>query len=183
MPKPVYSTLLSCLHDETAPVGNLGRGTHYSIFRSAEWMDVSRQPLALPEVHDFAVIWDEDHDTRVIPVVEAMYMDGLLSPVQFVGERKGSLTVIVASRFCFDSRTNIETYTKQLQQSCDHSNDGDYWPVEVGVFDRTPGSPDKNEFHGLIMADEHRVLTYLRNLDSLWSLGTKPYMGGTRALA
>lgn len=182
MPTPVYSTLLSCIHDETAPVGSLGRGTHYSILRSTEWLDVVRQPLAVPEVHDFAVIWDEDHDTRVIPVVEAIYMAGLLSPVQFVGERKGNLTVIVAAKFYFDSRTDIKGYTKQLQQLCDGSSDGDYWPVEIGMFDRCPGSPHQNEFHGLIMADAHRVLTYLRNLDSLWSLGTKPYQARTRVL-
>jgi hypothetical protein len=182
MPTPVYSTLLSCLHDEPAPVGSLGRGTHYSIFRSAEWMDASLQPLALPEVHDFAVIWDEDHDTRVIPVVEAIYMAGLLSPVLFVGERKGSLTVIVDSILYSDNRSNTETYAEELQQSCDCSVHPDYWAVEVCMFDRTPSSTYQDA-RALINANEHRVLTYLRNLDSLWSLGAKPYMATTHAQA
>lgn len=57
---PAYSRLFSCLHDEASPVGNLGRGTHFSIFRSVEWLDVERQPLARPQIHDFAVIWDEN---------------------------------------------------------------------------------------------------------------------------
>jgi hypothetical protein len=166
---------MSCLYDEAQPIGNLGRGTHYSVFRSVEWLNVTRRPLAQPEVHDFAVVWDEDHDTRVIPVVEAIYMAGLLSPVQFVGERKGNLTVIVAARFYFDLQTDIRAYTKQLQQICEQSSGGDYWPVEVGMFDRSPGSPHQTELHGLIMAEEHRAITYLRNVDSLWSLGTKPY--------
>ena len=43
-----YSKLFSCLYDEAEPVGSLGRGTHYSIFRSVEWLDVTRRPLALP---------------------------------------------------------------------------------------------------------------------------------------
>lgn len=175
MSKPIYSTLLACLHDETEAIGCLGRGTHYSVFRTAEWLNVVRQPLALPEVHDFAVIWDEDHDTRVIPVVEAIYMAGLLSPVQFIGERKGNLTVIVAAKFYFYSRADIAAYTKQLGQISEQTSGGDYWPVEVGMFDRSPGSPHQTDLHGLIMVDEHRVLTYLRNIDSLWSLGTKPY--------
>jgi hypothetical protein len=42
------------------------------------------------------VIWDEDHDERVIGVVERMYFAGLLHPVLFVGERKGSLTVVLS---------------------------------------------------------------------------------------
>src|SRR5688572_1906398 len=80
----VYSKLFACLYDEPAPVGNLGRGTHYSVMRSVEWLDVVRRPLPLPEIHDFAVIWDEDHDSRVIEAVERIYMAGLLSPIQFI---------------------------------------------------------------------------------------------------
>ena len=45
---PQYSTLFSCLYDEPDPVGQLGRGTHYSVMRSVEWLDVTRRPLALP---------------------------------------------------------------------------------------------------------------------------------------
>ncbi|WP_253073410.1 hypothetical protein [Sodalis ligni] len=96
-----YSTLLSCLYDEQQPIGNLGRGTHYSIFRTVEWLDVNRTPVNLPQLHDFSVIWDEDHDERVINVIENIYMAGLLSPIQFIGERKGTLTVIVAAKFYY----------------------------------------------------------------------------------
>lgn len=98
---PAYSHLFSCIYDEAEPIGRIGRGTHYSIFRAAEWHDVMRRPLPVAQVHDFAVVWDEDHDTRVIEVVEKLYMKSLLSPVQFIGERKGSLNVIVAAKFYF----------------------------------------------------------------------------------
>lgn len=174
---PVYSTLFSCLYDDPEPVGQLGRGAHYSVFRSVEWLDVVRKPLALPQVHDFAVIWDEDHDTRVIDVIESIYMAGLLSPIQFIGERKGTLTVIVAAKFYFaHSQANLDAYIGQLNDISGKPSHGDSWPTEVGMFDRSPGSPHQTELHGLIAAEEHRVITYLRNIDSLWSLGTKAFV-------
>ncbi len=39
---PPYSNLLSCLYDESEPVGRLGSGAHYSVFRSVEWL---KEPL------------------------------------------------------------------------------------------------------------------------------------------
>lgn len=177
MTLPVYSTLFSCIYDEPAPIGHLGRGTHYSVFRSVEWLDVCREPAELPQVHDFSIIWDEDHDTRIIEIVEAIYMAGLLSPIQFIGERKGTLTIIVAAKFYFcGSDDSLESYKRQLQSICDNSNHGDWWPVEIGLFDRSPGSPHQTDLGGLINDNEHRVITYVRNIDSLWGLGTRPYL-------
>ena len=177
MNTPAYSSLFACLHDEPAPVGYLGRGTHYSVFRSVEWLDVVRAPLRLPQIHDFAVIWDEDHDTRVIEVLEGIYMAGLLSPIQFIGERKGTLTVIVAAKFYYaDREASLDEYIRRLNDISANTSNRDSWPAEVGMFDRSPGSPHQTEVRGLISADEHRVIIYLRNIDSLWSLGTKDYV-------
>jgi hypothetical protein len=174
---PTYSNLFACLYDEPNPVGQLGRGAHYSVFRSVEWLDVVRTPLAVPQIHDFAVIWDEDHDTRVIDAIEEIYMAGLLSPVQFIGERKGNLSVIVAAKFYWaHSQATLNAYIQQLNKISSSLNHGDNWQTEVGMFDRTPGEPHQTDLHGLIMADEHRVITYVRNIDSLWSLGTKPFV-------
>lgn len=176
MQLPTYSTLFSCLYDEPSPIGHLGRGTHYSVFRSVEWLDVTRTPVPLPQIHDFSVIWDEDHDTRIIETIEAIYMAGLLSPIQFIGERKGTLTIIVAARFYFwGNDAEFKSYERQLQKICQNPSHGDSWELEVGMFDRSPGSPHQTELHGLISAEEHRVITYLRNIDSLWGLGTKPF--------
>lgn len=171
---PTYSPLFSCLYDEPEPIGNLGRGAHYSVFRSVEWLDVIRAPLATAQIHDFAVIWDEDHDKRIIPVIEQIYLAGLLSPIQFIGERKGILTIIVAAKFYF-AHDDQATYIRQLTDIALNSAHGDSWSCDVGMFDRSPGSPHQTEVHGLIMAEEHRVITYLRNIDSLWSLGTKSF--------
>ena len=172
-----YSTYFSCLHDEADPVGHLGRGTHYSIMRSVEWLDVCRTPLPLPQVHDFAVVWDEDHDARVIQVVERMYMAGLLSPVQFIGERKAMLAVIVAAKFRFHGeQAEFKSYTAQVEEIC-QSVDGDHWTVEIGMFDRTDTWPPlQTETAGIIADSEQQVVTYMQNINNLWNLGTKRYV-------
>ncbi|QQR39463.1 hypothetical protein [Devosia rhizoryzae] len=172
---PVYSTLFSCLHDEPDFVGSLGRGTHYSVLRSVEWLDVIREPLLTPQIHDFAVIWDEDHDTRVISAIERIYMAGLLSPVQFVGERKGLLSVILASRFFFHGDGGaLEQYRKAVSEIA--SNLGfDSWTSEIGTFDRQLGSPHQTDPVGIINDTDEKVETYLRNIDNLWGLGTRNF--------
>ena len=170
-----YSKLFTCLYDEPAPVGTLGRGTHYSVFRSVEWLDVTRHTLAHPEIHDFAVLWDEDHDERVIEAVERIYMAGLLSPVQFIGERKGSLTAVVAAKFYFvGSEAETEAYRRAIEAITQGLDDS--WPAQLGLFDRQPGSSHQSFFEGLINDNDHRVGLYLANIDSLWALGTKPYL-------
>ena len=92
----MYSQFFETLHDETHPVGSLGRGTHYSVFRAVTWHDTFLNPLPKAEFLNFAVIWDEDHDTRVVKVVHTLCFEGLLAPVRLIGERKGRLTVLVA---------------------------------------------------------------------------------------
>jgi hypothetical protein len=177
---PVYSSLFSCLYDEPSPVGHLGRGTHYSVLRSIEWLDVIRSPLAAPQVHDFAVIWDEDHDLRVIKAIEAIYMSGLLSPVQFIGERKGVLTVIVAARYYFHGAESvIADYGESIRKiAANISIIGDSWSSDIGSFDRVQLGEHQCITHGIINDSDFRILTYLRNIDSLWNLGTKDYFPG-----
>lgn len=171
---PQYSNLFTCLHDESGPVGSLGRGTHYSVFRAVEWLDVTRRPLVLPQIHDFAVIWDEDHDTRIIDAIEQIYMAGLLSPVQFIGERKGGLTALVAARFYFaGSEADTEAYRKAVEAIT--QNLPDSWCADVGSFDRIPGSAHQCDYQGIINDQEHKVGIYLANIDSLWRLGTYDY--------
>ncbi|QQR39462.1 hypothetical protein [Devosia rhizoryzae] len=176
---PQYSKLFTCLYDEPNPVGSIGRGTHYSVFRSVEWLDVTRRALALPQVHDFKVVWDEDHDTRVIEAIEQIYMAGLLSPVQFFGERKGTLTAIVAARFYFHgSEVDTENYRSAITRIAQDLPDP--WTAKLGSFDRSPGSPHQCIYEGIIGDSEHRVGLYLANLDSLWQLGTRDYRPAIR---
>jgi hypothetical protein len=176
---PAYSHLISCIHDEPEPIGSIGRGTHYSVFRAAEWHDVMRRPLTKAQVHDFAVIWDEDHDTRVIEAVEKLYMKSLLSPVQFIGERKGSLSIIVAAKFFFGV-SNAERDAYRLAVRAEASliwNDS--WSVEIGSFDRSE-LDDRIDTISIIQEhNDFKVKTYLRNIDALWGLGTRDYVPPT----
>ena len=102
-----YSDYFHTLHDETQPVGNLGRGTHYSVLRYASWHDVELKRLDQPVTHDFSVIWDEDHDTRIISAIEKIFEAGLLAPIQFIGERKAFLSIVLAARFRYSGENDL----------------------------------------------------------------------------
>lgn len=176
-----YSQIFSCLYDEAGPVGHIGRGTHYSVFRVAEWRDVTRTPLMAAQIHDFAVIWDEDHDDRVIAVAERLYVNGLFSPVQFIGERKGMLTIIVAARFRWSGTdADWKSWCGQVSKLCSDVG-GDSWTVDFGGFDKCVDSPQQTQPEGIISDREDRVIVYLRNIDNLWNLGTWAFKD--RALA
>src|SRR3984893_19514823 len=80
-----YSPFFKTLHDETHPVGHFGRGTHYSVLQVPIWQDQWLNPLPLGSLLDFAVIWDEDHDERVIEVIENNYISGRLALPSVIG--------------------------------------------------------------------------------------------------
>jgi hypothetical protein len=161
-----YSPFFQTLHDETRPVGHLGRGTHYSVLRVPIWQDEWLNPLAQGLLLDFAVIWDEDHDERVVEVVEALYFGGLLSPVRFIGERKGSLSVLIEDRTVQAwNETALRNYRETVGEIGQTLEDP--WPVTV---DQIFGHD-----HSIIHAASADVATYLRNIQLLWQLGPKPH--------
>jgi hypothetical protein len=170
-----YSQLFSCLYDQSEPVGTLGRGTHYSVFRTVTSLDKDLMPLDRPKLHDFAVIWDEDHDERVIPVVEGLLMQGLLAPVLFIGERKGTLNVIVDDALFTANSANIEAYVEAVDKVCQANSDGDYWSTGVVTLERTPLGLDGPDLGAIVHDEDWRVLTYLRSIDVLWKLGIKAH--------
>ena len=166
-----YSEFLYCMHDECTAYGSIGRGCHYSIFSVPEWMDVKGARTDVARMHRFAVIWDEDHDTRVIEAIEQIYRAGLLFPVTFVGERKGTLNLIFSSEFVSNlpasdieqCKANIAHITENLP---------DYWPCYFGVFESSssPAKSSIDDFTGLINDTTPRVGSYLQNIANLWSL-------------
>ncbi len=171
-----YSSLFSCIYDEPAPVGQLGRGTHYSIFRCVEWFDVIRKQVPQGQLHHFAVIWDEDHDKRIIPIVERLYLAGLLSPVQFIGENKGCITIILAAKFAFAGSTADSKLYENLVREQVGMDTTDSWEVRFGMFDRARpvnGVDHQCDLQGLIAEDNHIAIAYLRVIDKMWTLGTK----------
>ena len=157
-----YSPFLQTIYDQSEPVGSLGRGTHYSILRALNWRTVEGAALEAAVYRDFSIIWDEDHDHRVIASIEAMYAHGLLFPVLFIGERKGGLSVVVDPNF---PRSEAwQTYQQRVEELT--QNLPDAWGSDVTVF----GDADAS----LINDSPERVSLYLSNIQMLWSLGNKP---------
>lgn len=159
-----YSPFFQTLHDEVKPVGHLGRGTHYSVLRVPIWQDEWLNPLRHGVLLDFAVLWDEDHDERVIEVVESLYFGGLLAPVRFIGERKGSLSVLI------DAKTAEAWDEVTLRNYGDAVSD-----IAQGLEDPWPATVDQvaGRNHSIIHAAPDDVATYLKHIHLLWQLGAK----------
>lgn len=167
-----YSTLFSCLHDERHPVGTLGRGTHHSIFRCPQWRDFPTI-LDAPLVQDFCVVWDEDHDERIIRVIERIYMADLLSPVMFIGERKGGLTVILRESVL--ERVSEDAYQEYVEKLVELADDlDDPWGCSVGTFSYS-NEPVIDAMSTIVNDDPSRVGKYLIGIHASWVLGLKPF--------
>ena len=170
-----YSHLLGCIYDEPEEYGHLGRGTHYSVFRTVAWRDNKLDAIENACCQDISVIWDEDHDDRIIPCIEKLMLAGLLSPVVFIGERKGSLTLIVDSEFIASKgQSGLDSYKRSIQAIA-NDLDGDVWDVRLGHYYRSSkdGFAETVDDAGIINASKQKVATYLQNIDNLWTLGLK----------
>ena len=166
---PIYSTLFSTLYDEDKPVGNLGRGTHYSILRVAQPLNHLNKRQKQIQAQDLCVVWDEDHDTRIIEVIEELYLQNLLAPIIFIGERKGCVTVLVH----IDFRKNdllFEKFEQQLSHITSSLNDP--WTLTIETFEAPPWERLQSV---MIHDNSEKVKTYLDNISNLWDLGLKDY--------
>lgn len=169
---PVYSQFIACLYDQAEPVGDLGRGTHYSIFRSIEWRELDGDFRDSGRFHDFAVIWDEDHDTRIIRLVEHLHTHGLLWPVVFIGERKGMVTVLLWQDV--DPAIERSDWYDVVKDLAQNGIESDVWNADFGAFHRDPGQHQRLTDPGGIINDESElVAAYLQAIDLLWQLGEK----------
>jgi hypothetical protein len=97
-----YSDFFRTIHDETSPAGYLGRGTHYSVLRTVVFHDPVGKPLPEGQFANFAVVWDRDHDVRVIEPILEIYRRGLLSSFVAFGEHKGLFTAILSNKLSPD---------------------------------------------------------------------------------
>lgn len=159
-----YSPFFHTLYDEPPPVGDVAGPANYSVLRAPIWHDDSLNPLPHGDLLDFAVIWDEDHDVRVITALEEMYFGGLLSPVRFIGERGGRLTVLLAAR-------TLETWTGSMlldyRAAVSRLSHGlaEPWPSTVDeIFGRD---------HSIMEGTVEEVDTYLDDIVLQWQLGRK----------
>ena len=168
-PYSAYSTLFHTIYDEQQPVGYLGRGAHYSVIRAVQWRDSAGTQLAKPSLQDIAIVWDEDHDIRVIEVVGKFYLENILWPVLFVGERKGNLSVIMDSAIVNKSPHQAKQIEEQMASIVDDL-ESDCWGCDVSFFDTATQTFDAPM--EIIQDSDERVGVYLKNIYSLWCLGT-----------
>jgi hypothetical protein len=167
-----YSSFFHCLFDQPLPPGRPYGA--YSVFRAIDSRDVEQRPAALPHVHDFAVIWDEDHDARIIPVIEEMLMAGILPGVQFLGEHKGQLTIVLAARTYW--KIDTEIFARRIERLTRAAPDS--WSVRVGMYDHSPGNLRQGhqcDFQSLIGLGEEAEHAFLYTIDTMWNLGTKSW--------
>ena len=156
-----YSEFFQTLHDEIPPYRIFGRGTHYSILRAVVFGDSEGNMLGNARFQDFAVIWDEDHDERVIEPIEKIYLAGLLPNFCMIGERKGGFTAIVAGDV-----PRRELLLSRLTAITNSLGSGDSWPSEIVDLDA--------QSNPIIGADDAKVSLYLSNIMMLWQLCVKP---------
>lgn len=167
-----YSNIFNCLHDEYHT--NLPFYFHYSVFRSFEYKDVCNYLTTKPLVHDFAVIWDVDHDERIIKVIENLYLAGLLSPIQFIGEHKGFLTIIVAAISIY-GMDDFDNYKKEVKLAA-YKNFDDDWHINWGKFDRHDRNYDsmhQTDLASIMGIEQNIEHTHILNIDDKWKIGTK----------
>lgn len=165
-----YSPFFHTLHDEKEPYGSIGRGVHYSVLSAPQWFDHERKLMdgGKARIQRFAILWDEDHDTRVIDVAEKAYMLGIFAPVLFIGERKAFLNVVVSEEFYEHIQKDWASYNMAWGDLCSDVF-GDCWTFESIV----PLSHAAES--GLIASSDEVVTTYLANIRNLWGLGIRPY--------
>jgi hypothetical protein len=167
-----YSDFFKTLHDEQGPTGYLGRGTHYSVLRAVVFHDPIGEPLPQGQFVDFAVIWDEDHDTRVMEPIEEIYRRGLLSSCIMFGERQGFFTAILS--IMVQSPLRVAFLRTEIDAICQSLKDP--WPSDVVHRNRTTRA--KNP---IISDNDKKVDLYLRNLQMLWELGVQGWPPFNRA--
>lgn len=157
--------------EDVPPIDGYHRGTHYGIFRVPTSYDVLRRPVAIPHLQDFAVIWDRFREPYVVSFAERLYLAGLLSPVQFIGHRRGVITVIVAAKSYYSGiEVDSVSYIDLVRDLAREFDPG--FSVVIGTFDRHEGSAQNSQLHILMADTEQRSLERLREIDRQWRLGT-----------
>lgn len=158
----LYSPFFQTLHDERSPTGHLGNGTHASILRAVVFHGPTLVPLSIGAFANFAVIWDEDHDTRVIKAVENIYRAGFLGSILMIGERQGTLNAVVSERV---QDPKVLLVLEDKLRAVAEKLEGDPWSSSLHRLD----SPD----HEIIEDENAKVSLYLANLNMLWRLGAQ----------
>ena len=159
-----HSPFFQTLHDGSRSADRLGGRTHYSVLRVPIWHDEWLNPVTQASLLDFAIIWDEDHDVRVMDAVEEMYFAGLLSPVRFIGERNGRLAVLLAAR-------TIEAWTEGTLRDYKAAVDR----ISQGMAEPWASTVDEmfGREHSIMDGLPREVDAHLDDIQLTWQLGRK----------
>ncbi len=159
-----YSDFFKTLYDETKPTGHLFK-FHFSVLRAVVFHDQNGKPLSEGQFADFAVIWDEDRDERVIEPIEEIYRRGLLSSFLMFGEKEAGFTAVLSDKVHLptpaETNERIAFLRTEVSAICDSLDDA--WCSQV--VDRLDDA--------WYDADK----TCLKNMKMHWKLGTKATRG------
>jgi hypothetical protein len=172
-----YSPHLRCIYDEPAPTGLIGSGTHYSVVQALCWRSNKGELRKQAAVQNVAIIWDEDHDLRIIPCVEALLMAGLLHAIAIIGEREGGVTIVFnslsATQMSEDQKRAYREEVTHVINDVVTSKHDDSWGITFGEMIEVPSlaKTGYNIFHrDLIQDDVQKVEKYIRNINHLWDI-------------
>jgi hypothetical protein len=90
----IYSRWLYTEHEH--PHNNDGEGA-YTIFSTQQLFGADCMPLDVMCIQKFAVLWEDQPDTRVIDLIEQSIILAILSPVKLLHASKGELVVVYDS--------------------------------------------------------------------------------------
>ncbi|MBH8612145.1 hypothetical protein I4N56_015310 [Pseudomonas mohnii] len=97
----IYSRWLYTEHEQ--PQNDKGEGA-YTIFSTQQLFGADCMPLEAVRIQKFAVLWDDQPDTRVIDLIEQSIVLTILSPVKLLHASEGMLVVV------YDSALTGENY-------------------------------------------------------------------------
>jgi hypothetical protein len=146
-----YSEFFQTIYDEHEPSAGVGRGTHYSVLRARDTKFQEKEVF-----FDFLILWDEDHDTRVIEVLENLYNQQRLRDYIIFAERKGCFYAVLPPHVSLSTSTELPT-----DLTLDVGSDT--WSSKVVSWEARGRS-------GIINAKETSIIEYIERLSTLWSL-------------
>lgn len=111
--------------------------------------------------YDFCIIWDEDHDERIIEIVNELNKRKLLSPILFIGERKGNVSIVL-NKYLITDEENYFDYVKDIITSVS-TLQGDIFETYFMCLDEDLGM--------LINDDNNKVREYLLEICKKYNLG------------
>ncbi len=164
----VYSDFFKTMYDDRSHM-HISHGVHYSILRSLCWSDynlsVEEGTLHQSYYHDLCVVWDEDHDERIFELINILHINGLLPAINYIGERKGAVSIIINPNIRRSSRQYFEERFFEIFGGETVTLPSDQWHVEFCGEDDLQGS--------YILGNSTESQLFVFSVNHLWGPGIK----------